>query len=100
MHSREEFAAHVGEVFSISPDENAGIDLTLTEVVGVGPKTTQEALDAGRAAPFSAVFRGPPEPLLPQATHRLSHAKLGDFDLFLVPIGPDGDGIGYEAAFS
>lgn len=100
MRTREEFAAHVGEVFSIDLDENGDIDLTLTEVVGVGPKTTQAALDAGRTAPFSVEFRGPAEPLLPQATYRLSHAKLRDFDLFLVPVGPDGDGMGYEAAFS
>ena len=100
MRSREEFAAHAGEVFSIALDENAGIDLTLTEVTDVGPKTTREALDAGRTAPFSVVFRGPAEPLLPQATYRLSHATLSDFDLFLVPIGPDGDGMAYEAAFS
>jgi hypothetical protein len=50
-------------------------------------------------APFSLVFRGPLEPLLPQGIHRLEHDALGELDLFLVPIGPDEAGTRYEAVF-
>jgi hypothetical protein len=39
--------------------------------------------------PFSIVFHGPLDPVLPQGTHRLEHAKLGELDLFLVPVGPN-----------
>lgn len=55
-----------------------------------------------RAAPagyeqFSAQFRGPGEPLLPQGTYKIHHATLGDFPLFIVPVGHDGEAVHYEA---
>jgi hypothetical protein len=34
--------------------------------------------------------------VLAQGTYRLSHPQLGEFELFLVPLGPDR----YEAAFA
>ncbi len=54
-----------------------------------------ESTHAGGAGPegqprlqFSLVFRGPLEPVLPQAIYGLEHDALGHLDLFLVPIGP------------
>jgi hypothetical protein len=38
---------------------------------------------------------------MPQGTYSLGHAELGDLELFLVPLGPDGDArMRYEAAFA
>jgi hypothetical protein len=51
-------------------------------------------------APFSLLFRGPRTPLLPQQIHPLEHDTLGAFDLFLVPLGPDAEGMRYEAIFA
>ena len=39
--------------------------------------------------PFSVVFHGPLEPILPQGIHRLEHERFGTLELFLVPIGPN-----------
>jgi len=39
-------------------------------------------------------------PLLPQRIYPMEHAHLGVFELFLVPIGPDQHGMGYEAVFA
>jgi hypothetical protein len=50
--------------------------------------------------PFSLIFRGPREPLLPQRIYSLQHPSLGTLEIFLVPIGPDGSGQRYEAVFS
>jgi hypothetical protein len=50
--------------------------------------------------PFSLVFRGPHEPLLPQRIYSLRHPSLGALEIFLVPIGPDESGQRYEAVFS
>jgi hypothetical protein len=50
--------------------------------------------------PFSIIFRGPSGQSLPQRIYRLEHAQLGTLDLFLVPIGPDGVGMCYEAVFN
>lgn len=40
-------------------------------------------------APFSVVFHGPPEPVLPQGMYRLENEQFGGTELFLVPIGPE-----------
>lgn len=70
------------------------IEWELIEVTDLG-----EPGAGGLRAPFSLVFRGPREPLVPQGIRRLEHAGLGELDLFLVPIGPDEAGMRYEAVF-
>ena len=56
---------------------------------------------APRSEPFSLIFLGPPNPILPQATYRLTHDQLGELDIFIVPVGPDPQGrIQYEAVFN
>ena len=52
-----------------------------------------------RRVPFALVFRGPAGDVLPQGTYHVEHDALGAFDLFLVPIGADADGVRYEAVF-
>ena len=48
--------------------------------------------DTGAPGPprsqFSLVFRGGPTPPMAQGIHRLEHDRLGQLDLFLVPLGP------------
>ena len=93
----QSFAPHVGSVFLL-PDAE-GVSLTLVEakaatLVGDGrrPPPPRE--------PFTLLFRGPARPILPQRIHRLEHPALGTLEIFIVPVGPDGGGIGYEAVFS
>lgn len=51
--------------------------------------------------PFSLTFRHPGERRnLPQGTYRLDNEGLGDLELFLVPLGPDKEGMRYEAVFT
>ena len=58
----------------------------------------------GRSTPtleqFSLFFRGPQDPILSQGVFQLEHDTMGTFPLFLVPIGPDQEGMRYEAAFN
>lgn len=49
---------------------------------------------------FSLVFRGPRDPTLPQRIYRIEHDRIGAFDLFLVPIACEADGMKYEAVFN
>ena len=52
----------------------------------------------GRGECFSLVFRGPSDAPLDQRTYRIEHRALGDFPLFLVPLGPgDEGGLEFEA---
>lgn len=99
MAALEEFTAatfspHVGETFRVHADESAAIDVELTAV---------EEFDRpgpGRM-PFSLLFRGPAEPILPQRIYRFEHDTIGAFDVFAVPIGFDEAGLlRYEVAFS
>lgn len=53
-----------------------------------------------RLEQFSLIFAGPASPCLPQRLYELSHAGMGNVELFLVPVGPDETGMQYEAAFS
>ncbi len=89
----EDFAGRVGETFRLDPPEDGPLELELTEARGEGG-------DSHSRQPFSLVFRGPAEPILLQRIWRLEHADLGALEIFLVPIGPDGKGMRYEAVFS
>jgi hypothetical protein len=40
------------------------------------------------------------EPILEQRTYEVEHQDMGLFALFLVPIGPDDEGMRYEAVFN
>lgn len=50
--------------------------------------------------PFSVLFHGPATPMAPQATYRLEGATFGAAELFLVPLGPVGGAMRYEAVFT
>ncbi|HET7270466.1 MAG TPA: hypothetical protein VFI90_05205, partial [Rubrobacter sp.] len=65
---------------------------------GLGESAGEEPPD--RKRPFSIIFRGPGDVLLPQRIHKMQHDKIGSFELFLVPIGPDEKGLRYEAIFT
>ena len=70
------------------------IRFELIEVDGLGEKP------GAQREPYSLVFRGPATPVLEQGIVPLIHPKLGEIDLFLVPIGPDAQGMCYEAVFT
>ncbi|MBK9062174.1 MAG: hypothetical protein IPL89_03130 [Acidobacteria bacterium] len=90
-----DFFERVGEEFRVAAGEVA-VGLVLSEVTNLARKG-----DAGpRRAPFSLVFRGPLSPVLPQRIWPLEHAALGTLEIFLVPIGPDAEGMRYEAVFN
>ena len=91
----ETFAGRLGETFRVDGDSGV-VDLRLASAEDrhQGPAKPQ-----GRA-PFSIVFVGPREPILPQRIYRFEHEGLGAFELFIVPIGPDESGMQYEAVFA
>jgi len=90
------FSGRSGEAFRLLCDEGSALDLELVSVTP-NPGAPNDARD--RRLPFSIVFRGPPEPLLPQRIYRFEHEELGSFELFIVPIGPDEAGMQYQAVF-
>jgi hypothetical protein len=64
-----------------------------------GGEPARGAATAGRRTPFALLFGGPLQPIMPQRTYTLDHERLGSFELFIVPIGPEGAMMRYEAVF-
>jgi hypothetical protein len=93
------FSGRIGERFRISAPGSAVVEAELTEATAAGAAEPPRVV-GDRRLPFSVVFRGPLEPILPQRIYRFEHDALGAFDLFIVPIGPDEGGMQYEAVFA
>lgn len=71
-----------------------------SETLGVDLVSVSGPDEGSSGRPFSIVFRGPTGIPLPQRTYRVEHSEIGSFRLFLVPIGPDEEGLLYEAVFN
>ena len=78
-------------------EPSATLRLTLIEAVATGPAPGGAA---ARRQPFSLIFRGPRAPVLPQRIYRLEHEAMGPLEIFIVPIGPDAEGMRYQAVFT
>ena len=94
----ETFQAHVDSAFTITLASGEVLTLTLIEARALGAAQLPE----GRA-PFALLFRHPALPrqaYLPQHIYRLEHASLGALEVFIVPLGPDAEGMRYEAIFT
>jgi hypothetical protein len=96
--SRETFQSHVGETFRIAFTDG---EIELTLVLATPITAGDPEPDPAKRSPFSLLFRGgPPDRFLPQRTYDLEHPELGNLSIFLVPLGPDAEGMRYEAVFT
>jgi hypothetical protein len=92
----ETFQGRVGETFRV-PLSGAVIELSLASV----ERLTEGEGEVRERTPFSLLFRGgPPNRFLPQRTYEIEHDGLGTVHIFLVPLGPDKEGMRYEAVFT
>ncbi len=74
------------------------MDVVLVEATAIGcPRQTGVA---ATREPFSLIFLGPMTTVLPQKTYLVEHEKMGAMEIFLVPIGPNGNGMQYQAVFN
>jgi hypothetical protein len=90
----ETFRPAVGQPFTVGGEGDATVELVLAEAA---------AQDAGAHAPrppFSLLFQGPADPLLPQGTYRFEHGSVGVTEIFIVPLGRDEHGSVYQAVFA
>jgi len=91
----ETFEGREGQPFSIQFADVA-LELTLAEVT---PAPGSWGRGEARA-PFSILFHGPLEHVLPQRIWPLDHDELGRLEMFLVPLGPEGEAMRYQAVFN
>jgi hypothetical protein len=86
--SAGDFRGYLGTRFRLTggPAEGGSPTAVDAELVDV---TEYAATAPGTfRAPFSVLFHGPLEPVLPQGTYRFEHDQFGALELFIVPIGP------------
>lgn len=97
------FERHLGGPFLLHAGSGPPVEVILVEATllpAMSRADTQTDTRTQARAPFSIVFRQASGPILPQAIYRVEHSDIGTFELFLVPIGPDGGGMRYEAVFT
>lgn len=92
LPTRAQFAEQLNQTFVIQLGDESILHLTLAEV--------SEFRESARQARFSLIFTGPGETFLPQQVYSLHHEALGNFDLFLVPVGNEQDNFLYQAVFN
>lgn len=89
------FVDCLGTVFRLDAGEALSLELTLIEA-----EATRFSSQADSSPAFSLIFRGALQPILPQQIYKFEHDRLGTLEMFIVPIGPDNQGMRYQAIFT
>jgi hypothetical protein len=87
-----DFAPLLGERFELEAPGADPFEITLTSC-----DESPGGAGGGRV-PFSLIFHA--DVLVPQQICSIRHPKLGDLDVFVVPIEPDARGMRYEVTFN
>jgi hypothetical protein len=88
----DSFSGFLNDTFSVHRDAGETLDLVLVEAKDLGSNPRQER--------FSLLFHGPLDVALEQRIYKIEHARLGPFELFIVPVGVTKSGRDYEAIFN
>lgn len=89
-----DFTPYLHQTFTVRIESVDPIELELGEVTELG-------IPGAERRPFSLLFLGPvSRTYLLQGTYRLEHNQLGALAIFLVPLGPIGGRMRYEAIFT
>jgi hypothetical protein len=94
----QDWQPYLNQVFCIQLQGVAPIELELAQVTDLG---AAEDANSARRRPFSLQFLGPvSDQYLLQHIYRLEHAQMGALEIFLVPLGLQGQRMRYEAIFA
>lgn len=96
--SEKEFSQHVNTKYHAEIDGREPLELELVEVTPY--ENRDKPGEHSGMERFSLFFQGPAEVFLPQRIYRLTHAEMGDLQLFLVPVGQNERGFRYESVFN
>ena len=92
----EEFADKVGGIFAITEANMPSVPLVLKEAKPLNPAWGLR----GVRPPFALMFLARQSIVLPQKIYRLKNDRLGEVEIFLVPVGKDAEGVSYQATFN
>ena len=100
----DDFTNRIGETFQATPQEGEPFELELRRADPSRYSDDEARGDKGKGdGPqrdgFSIEFHSRLPHHTPQQTVQMRHEQLGEFELFIVPLGPDAEGHRYEAVF-
>ena len=90
--THEEFSQNANSKFQVQGNDNSPVELELVDVSELTVYPRQEE--------FTVTFRGPLNAYLDQGVRAFTHDRMGEFELFIVPIRKNEDGFYYEAIFN
>ena len=94
------FQPHVGERFQLTPQEGEPLEAVLSSCEETPFGSPEEWAERVERVPFSLMFHVESAHTAEQQIFSLRHPELGEFELFLVPLGADEQGMRYQAVIS
>ncbi len=86
---KPDFDPYLNQTFTVHSEELGDQEVEMVELT--------EKKYPGQES-FSMLFKGPKEPVMQQMTYKISHEKMGQLNLFLVPINyHKQDGMYYQS---
>ena len=95
----DDFEPLRGTPFALEAGAGQSVAADLMTVT-IGREVPPEPGGVPRRQPFSLLFRARTPDLLPQRVYPLTHDRLGRFEIFLVPVGRDGESLLLQAVFN
>jgi hypothetical protein len=92
LPTKLEFSQNLHTIFHLDHGGDKAVPLKLIEF--------KEGSEIAGYDQFVLLFHGPNHFVLPQQTYQLKHDHIGEFDLFLVAVNSDSNGLYYEAVFN
>ena len=97
----ETFAGRVGETFELTTSDGATVEFVLSACEETPYTLPAEWEEDVKRTPFTLLFHdADTSRYAPQQVFTLRHPELGELELFMVPLGPDEQGMRYEAVIS
>jgi hypothetical protein len=97
----ENFSLWQKSKFRVPLDPENSVELELTEVnTLLNPGNPQAVKNQTVQQSFSLIFHGPKDRFLPQRMYLLENDAIGQFELFIVPIGQKPGLFQYQAVFN
>jgi hypothetical protein len=94
-------SAQVKTRFRVQVDATNELELELVEVRQLQPQPQPTStISARKNECFSLLFNGPGSRCLEQKIYPFKHEQLGQFSLFMVPIGKNQGSFQYEVVFN
>ena len=95
----ESFAGLVKTTFRVWISDQDALDMELSDATPPRVAATG-GTNSPRYENFALELRGPADRLLPQRIYLFESAAIGQFELFIVPVGRDQNGTRYQATFN